>query len=136
FFDTPYKTDGDSAFGTGGGGDASSVFADFVAETAALARTRVPQPYVAMTDLGAVAGGFQSGPDLLAHLQAELALPAETPRLTVVLGHAGAGKSVLFSSLFAALHQKFTADKRAQRDGCRPILFLPGHIRDRQVSTL
>ncbi len=136
FFDTPYKADADQGFGPGSAGDARSVFADFVAETAESTRTRVPQPFVAMSDLGAVAGGFASGPDLLAHLQTELAAPPATPRLTIVLGHAGAGKSVLFSALFSALHQKFAADKRAQRDGTRPLLFLPGHIRDRQVSTL
>lgn len=136
FFDTPYKADGDTAFGTGGGEDARSVFAEFVDDTAGLASRRVMQPFVALSALGDSAGGFVNGDDLLERLVTDLSSPAAGPRLTIVIGHAGAGKSVLFASLFASLHHRFAAEKRAQRSAARPILFLPGHIRDRQIKTL
>lgn len=136
FFDAPYKADGDTAFGTGGGEDARSVFSDFVDENADAAATRVPQPYVALSALGEASGGFAAGEDLLERLVADFAEPPESPRLTIVMGHAGAGKSVLFATLFAALHQRFAREKRSQRSAVRPILFLPAHIRDRHVRTL
>ncbi|MFM9942249.1 MAG: hypothetical protein ACKVP7_22425 [Hyphomicrobiaceae bacterium] len=136
FFDTPYKADGDTAFGTGSGDEARSVFAEFVADTAEMTAARVPQPFVALSALGDADGGFAAGDDLLQRLLADLSSHPDGPCLTIVMGHAGAGKSVLFASLFAALHQRFAVEKRAQRSAVRPILFLPAHIRDRQVRTL
>ncbi len=136
FFDTPYKADGDGAIGTGGGEEARSVFAEFVEAHRDIAGARVPQPFVVLSSLGGDRGGFSAGTDLFTDLVAELTAPADGPRLTLVLGHAGAGKSVLFAALFTALHRHFAAQKRAQRLASRPILFLPEHIRSRKVRSL
>ena len=129
FFDTPYKADGDKAFGSGGGEEARSVFADFVREAAEQIAARVPQPYVALSSLGEDRGGFGAGADLLVPLVEMLSEPPDGPSLTIVIGSAGAGKSVLFAALFEALARHFAEEKRGQRLASRPILFLPGHIR-------
>ena len=42
FFDTPYKIDGDEAFGAGRSAEARSVFADFVRDSRAMIAARVP----------------------------------------------------------------------------------------------
>ena len=136
FFDTPYKIDGDEAFGAGRGAEARSVFADFLRDSRAMITARVPQPFVALSSLGAERGGFGSGPDLLPTLVAALITPPDAPGITIIIGNAGAGKSCLFAALFDALNRHFAAEKRAQRLASRPILFLPAHIRDAQVKSV
>lgn len=136
FFDTPYKADDDGAFGAGRGREARSVFDAFVREHRNLDKARVPQPFEALSALGGAVGGFAAGEDLLAHLAAEMTEAPEGPRLTIVMGNAGAGKSVLFASLFSLLNRQFSAEKKAQRSASRPVLFLPEHIRDCSVATL
>ncbi len=135
FFDTPYKIDGDT-LGTGRGAEARSVFADFIRDSQATLEQRVPQPYVALSSLGAAGGGFASGPDLLPVLSAELAEPPERAQITIIIGNAGAGKSCLFAALFDALNRHFATEKRAQRLASRPILFLPSHIRNAHVKSM
>lgn len=136
FFDTAYKDAADTGFGEGLGSDSSEVFRAFQRQGKALAQSRVPQPFEAMSGLGNAAGGFGVGPDLLAHLVAEMSAPPVAPRLTIVLGNAGAGKSYLFAALFAELHARFLDEKRRQRQVTRPVLFLPDHIRGSRVATL
>ena len=136
FFDTPYKSDGDEAFGAGRGADARSVFADFVRDSRRMIETRVPQPFVALSSLGGDSGGFASGPDLLDALAVEFIQPPHAPGIAIVIGNAGAGKSCLFAALFDRLNRHFAAEKRAQRLASRPILFLPEHIRSVQVKSV
>ena len=136
FFDTPYKSDDDAAFGAGRGREARSVFEGFVRKHRDIDRTRVPQPYVALGGIAGGAGSFASGGDLYRNLLSELTADATGPQLTIILGNAGAGKSVLFSALFSALDQHFRDAKRRQQAAPRPILFLPEHIRDTSVATL
>ena len=136
FFDTPYKSDGDDAFGAGSGGGARSVFDSFIRDNREAIAARVPQPFVALSSLGGERGGFASGGDLLPVLAAELAEPPATACLTIVIGNAGAGKSCLFAALFDTLNQHFATEKRAQRLASRPVLFLPAHIRREQVASV
>lgn len=136
FFDTPYKIDGDDAVGSGRGAEARSVFAEFIHDSRSMIAARVPQPYVALSSLGAARGGFASGPDLLPVLTAELAEPPERAQITIIIGNAGAGKSCLFAALFDALNRHFATEKRAQRLSSRPILFLPSHIRKAHVKSM
>ncbi len=136
FFDTAYKDAADTGFGEGLGSDSSEVFRAFQRQGKMLSQTRVPQPFEAMSGLGNASGGFGGGADLLTHLVAEMSAPPTAPRLTVVLGNAGAGKSHLFAALFAELHARFLEEKRRQRQVTRPVLFLPDHIRGSPVATL
>lgn len=135
FFDTPYKSDGDEAFGAGRGANARSVFADFIRDSRRMIETRVAQPFVALSSLGS-GGGFASGPDLLEALAVEFTVPADAPGIAIVIGNAGVGKSCLFAALFDRLNRHFAAEKRAQRLASRPILFLPEHIRSEQVKSV
>lgn len=136
FFDTPYKTDGDAAFGTGRGGTAHSVFAEFLREHQDVLRNRVAQPFVELSSFGEQAGGFGAGVDLRDHLIEQIKAPPAGPEITIVIGNAGAGKSYLIASLFDALAKHFAAEKRALRLASRPILFLPEHIRDKQIRSM
>jgi hypothetical protein len=136
FFDTAYRDQGGQAFGAGRGRAAVSHLRDFERRSAALAAMRVPQPFETMSAAGAGPGGFSAGPDLLVHLMEELAAPAAGPQLTIVLGNAGAGKSYLFSALFAGLHRHFLAEKAAQRMAARPVTFQPEDIRSERVGSL
>ncbi|HRD78798.1 MAG TPA: hypothetical protein PK264_23150, partial [Hyphomicrobiaceae bacterium] len=135
FFDTPYKWE-PAEFGTQSGADAASVFHEFAKGSERLMSSRVAQPFHALSGLGEQRGGFQSGPDLVEHLVEELTTPAVRPRLIVVAGAAGAGKSVAFAALFARLHAHFLGEKRHHRSAGRPVLFLPQHIQEQQVSSL
>ena len=136
FFDTPYKSDDDGAFGAGRGSEARSVFEAFLREHGDLEKNRIPQPFTALSRLGHGEGGFGEGGDLLPLLVDDLTAPSDGPRLTVLIGNAGAGKSMLFAALFAALDNRFRDAKRRQQPASRPILFLPEHIRERSVRTL
>ena len=136
FFDTAYKVDDSEGFGEGAGSGASEAFKAFQRQGGSLVHTRVAQPYETMSAAGAASGGFGAGPDLLPHLLGELESNTSEPRLTIILGNAGAGKSVLFSALFAALHARFMNEKRRHRLVNRPLLFLPDFIREKQVRTL
>ncbi len=136
FFDTPYKSDGDGAFGTGRGGEARSVFTEFRRQNHDALAARVPQPFVALSAFGTSPGGFGTGEDLRDHLLERFKEPPDGPELTVIIGNAGAGKSYLFASLFEELSRHFATEKRALRLATRPILFLPEHIRDQQVRSM
>ncbi|MEZ5854420.1 MAG: hypothetical protein R3D67_06570 [Hyphomicrobiaceae bacterium] len=137
FFDTAYKLDDEQAgFGEGAGSSASEVFRRFHRHGRALSRQRVGQPYEVLSGLGTEVGGFGHGDDLLSHLEAELGAPDAAPRLTLIVGNAGAGKSHLFASLFASLHERFLEAKRHHRGAMRPVVFLPEHIRDQKTASL
>lgn len=136
FFDTPYKSDGDGAFGTGRGGEARSIFTEFRRQNQGALAARVPQPFVTLSAFGAEPGGFGTGSDLRDHLLERFKEPPDGPELTIVIGNAGAGKSYLFASLFEELSRHFATEKRALRLATRPILFLPEHIRDKQVRSM
>ena len=92
-------------------------------------RRRVPQPYT-VENVEESPGG---GADLLEHLERELTAPLakEDPetakRLHVVIGPAGAGKTILFESLYASLYQNFISRKRELYDARRPFQLTPQH---------
>ena len=85
---------------------------------------RVPQAYSQET------GG--SGHDLLGHLFKDIDATQDSQEATVwlVAAPAGYGKSVLFSSLFSKLYNRFHSEKRHQRLYPRPMPMLPAHIRE------
>lgn len=91
------------------------------------ARKRVSQPYAVVNS------SERGGPDLLDHLEREFSTvleredPETSKRLHVVIGGAGAGKSVLFEFLFARLYTKFSDRKKQQIDARRPFQLTPEH---------
>jgi len=94
-----------------------------------LARKRVPQPYCILVN-----DEPQSyGDDLLTVLLNGLYQPT-SPSLRFIVGAAGAGKTILFGTLFSRLYQHFLDKKRRLEIFPRPTPFIPEHLR--QASTL
>ena len=85
---------------------------------------RVPQPFTMLNG-----PGVPTGEDLAFHLRQCLSAP-QRACLHVIVGPAGAGKSVLFHALFSQLSAMFLAGKKALRSGSRPIPLLPSYLRD------
>ena len=93
--------------------------------------TRVAQRYTAES----AAGEQREGDDLLDTLFAELR-SVGAPKVRVVVGRAGSGKSVLFNSLFHRLYEEFLDFKRRRVLRPRPVPFVPHHLRDAGVPRL
>ena len=102
-----------------------------------VARKRIAQPFRVIQSLGSDDDGPR--PDLLDVLRAELRNPLskkDRPTIHVVVGPAGMGKSVLFSSLYAHLYEDFQANKRAHELSARPFALLPEHLDDATAPTI
>ena len=85
-------------------------------------RRRIQQPFVQD-------GVNNNGIDLLSHLRAEIKTAVE-PCIRFVVGSAGAGKSVLFNSLFSVLYRDFLDAKARLEMSPRPIPLIPEHLRN------
>jgi hypothetical protein len=72
----------------------------------------------------------RQGEDLLDHIKRSLSEEGrgEGPGLTIVVGPAGAGKSVLFEALFSTLYNHFQAEKKQDKIFRRPIPLLPQYL--------
>ncbi|WP_432841241.1 NACHT domain-containing protein [Dactylosporangium sp. CA-092794] len=117
FFDTPFRWDGAAAQQ-----QAATAARKLHGEGEQAARSRTPQPFERVSR-------GQEGPDLLGELQRRFGGSAEWDRpIILVTAPAGSGKSMLFKSLFAALHTQFLAGKRQQRRGRRPLPLLPEYL--------
>ncbi|MBU1004507.1 MAG: pentapeptide repeat-containing protein [Nanoarchaeota archaeon] len=66
--------------------------------------------------------------DLLEHLLEKFVNP-EHACLRLIIAPAGYGKSVLTEALYTRLNDKFTKDKQTQKNSARPMLMLPGHVK-------
>ncbi|MEL6317238.1 MAG: hypothetical protein AAFR16_06320, partial [Pseudomonadota bacterium] len=86
---------------------------------------RAPQPFRRLSGLESPPPGTPAdGPDLFAHLAAEMSGPPQAPRLRIIAGAAGIGKSVLIGGLLGALQDGFNAAKsRADGAAARPLFF-------------
>jgi len=83
---------------------------------------RVPQPY--SVSAGEVK---RQGQDLLPDLIRELDR-RDSPCLRVIVGAAGAGKTVLFQALFGQLYTHFQRQKRGQLLYPRPVPLIPEYL--------
>lgn len=86
---------------------------------------RVPQPYSILEDQEPQV----TGDDLLVTLRDEL-IRASGPRLRIVVGTAGAGKSILFQNLFSLIYDHFLERKKSINLFPRPVPFIPDYLRD------
>ena len=120
FFDTDFRWDSGRATATAARrlkdrGDATR-------------RSRVPQPY--LDEIGAVAGQ-----DLLRTVYDQLKL-GTGPNVHIIAGPAGAGKSILFESLYASLYDNFHANKQKQVRSPRPVPLLPEYLEFSDAPTV
>jgi hypothetical protein len=113
FFDTAFRWE-ESA-------DAPSAAKDLQREGEALRSQSVDQPYEL------IHGGttVRAGANLRGDLYSALAKPSGTRTIHLVVGPAGAGKSHMFSALFAQLYADFLKAKQEQRPHARPLPLLP-----------
>ncbi len=86
---------------------------------------RAPQPYRRLAALAPNAAPVETGRDLFDRLAPDFAAAPAGPRLIVLCGPAGVGKSVLTAELLNAAHGAFNAAKNRDALGARPILFEP-----------
>jgi hypothetical protein len=76
----------------------------------------------------------KGGADLVEHLERAIAGDGQAPKLRIIEGSAGSGKTVAFNALVASLYRQFIDAKRARRECRRPIVFLPGHLRGKKIG--
>jgi pentapeptide repeat protein len=89
----------------------------------------VPQPF-------ADSSGAKAGDDLLFTLTNVLLEPAPGPRIHIVAGPAGIGKSAVFESLFATLFEEFQTKKRSRVKAARPLPLLPEYLERADARTI
>ncbi len=70
--------------------------------------------------------------DLVEYLK--LAIRDPGPKLRIIDGAAGSGKTIAFNALTSALYHEFIAAKRARHARARPVVFLPEHLRGRKIG--
>jgi len=122
YFDTPFKLEETP-------GEFRSTITSL--RDPAIHQRRVPQPYRVI-----VAGeARESGADLLPQLFKELRRP-QSPCLRIVVGPAGAGKSVLFHALFSQLYREFSDHKKRNEVFARPFPFIPEYLKGRRAGLL
>ena len=115
FFDAPFRIEEaqDSASTIGALRDSN------------LIKERVPQPYTVDSQ-----NEPQSNDDLLNTLKDKFIQHRRRPSLRIVVGPAGAGKSLLFRSLFTVLYDHFLEQKKGHSNFPRPIPLLPEYLRN------
>ena len=111
FFDMPFKYEEAPKY--------QSVISDL-----RKAPVRIPQPFSIMRGGNLVKGNG----DLLEELWQDFR-SLESPKLRIVVGPAGIGKSWLFRSLFSRLYTHFINQKRRLEVFPRPIPLLPSYIK-------
>jgi len=92
---------------------------------------RVAQPFSIREGLSETARS-KPNMDLVAYLKA--AIRDSGPKLRVIDGAAGSGKTVAFNALASELYHEFITAKRARHARGRPIVFLPEHLRGRHIG--
>jgi hypothetical protein len=92
---------------------------------------RVAQPFAIRDGLGE---GCRAKPsmDLVDYLKAAIHAPG--PKLHIIDGAAGSGKTIAFNALTSALYHEFITAKRARHARPRPVVFLPEHLRGRKIG--
>ena len=112
FFDTAFKVEEAPR--------SASAIGDIRAHSAS--QKRIPQPF----ECDEI--NIAENSDLLEHLSKTIALGAG-PKVNVIVGRAGSGKTILFRSLFSKLYEQFTTAKRQHGRMLRPIPLLPEHLK-------
>ncbi len=92
---------------------------------------RVPQPFF-LRQGAAGSCRAKPGTDLVEHLKTVICEPG--PKLRIIDGAAGSGKTIAFNALASALYHEFITAKKARHARVRPIVFLPEHLRGRRIG--
>lgn len=93
---------------------------------------RVRQPFRIFAATGEET---ERGPDVVAYLEQALSKTCREPRIRIVVGPAGAGKTIAFSQLFVRVYEKFQDAKKRKQVASRPIPMVPKHINRSRGAT-
>lgn len=122
FFDTDFRWDV--------GREARTAARNLQERGEATRRRRIQQPFTTSQSDAA-------GADLLQTLVNRLSLISTSgPSVHIVAGPAGAGKTVLFETLYAELYRRFLENKRAQVLSPRPLPLLPEYLAAADAPTV
>ena len=94
---------------------------------------RVAQPFSLRTCINSDQAEPVKG-DLVEYLETALIEPEQGPRLRIIEGHAGSGKTVALTALFRSAYREFIEAKKSRHDRRRPIVFLPEHLRGGKIG--
>ncbi len=72
--------------------------------------------------------------DLVEYLETALIEPEQGPKLRIIEGHAGSGKTVALTALFRSAYREFIEAKKSRHERRRPIVFLPEHLRGGKIG--
>lgn len=128
YFDTPYMQDEMDGRG-------AKTIVDKVLTSLSLER-RIAQPFAIRNTTNWVDTATEDGPDLAEHLFEAMSAPVDGPKVRIIDGPAGGGKSNVFDAVFARYYQHFIENKRSHDIAPRPVLFMPEHMRNKSVANM
>jgi hypothetical protein len=89
-------------------------------------RHRIKQPYEILDQAMAVK---ERKDDISKDLAGLFAKGSEKPRVVLLLGPAGAGKTSAFNAVFQKTFEAFKERRQKREEACRPLPLIPSHIR-------
>lgn len=89
-------------------------------------KIRIKQPYEVLDQTMAVRVRKD---DIAKDLGALFAKGSDNPRIVLLLGPAGAGKTSAFNAVFQKTFETFKERRQKREEACRPLPLIPSHIR-------
>ena len=117
FFDAEFRSDSNR--------EAADIARHLVNEADQVQKLRVNQPFVHLSGHGEQIG---SGDCVVSHIHQHFAKSSSQPRLTLIVGPAGAGKSIAFNEFFRRCYEDFQKNKARRMVGTRPLALTPRHL--------
>ena len=106
---------------------------EIIDETKEIENLLIPQPYRKQP------GEYQKdeiNDDLVKDLTTLFSRTAKEPKIIILVGPAGAGKSAAFNLIYARTYANFIERKRKRDSACRPIPLTPKHIKRNRGAEL
>ena len=89
-------------------------------------KIRIKQPYEVLDQTMAIR---ERKDDIAKDLAALFAKGTDKPRIVLLLGPAGAGKTSAFNAVFQKTFETFKDRRQKREEACRPLPLIPSHIR-------
>lgn len=118
FFDAPYRIE-----------EAPEAASAMKSIVEAPTTKRVPQPYHLLDGHEFKVAGEDLVVDLFGEMRPTRTARASHAKLRIVVGEAGAGKSVFFQALFKRIYDHFQTQKQKQHVSSRPVPLIPDYLR-------
>lgn len=125
FFDAPYRSESQQETTEERKAASGVKSAIDPLQKSGLSIRRVPQPYSQLINNDYK----KQGDDLLTELLSDFKRYEENSCIRIVVGPAGAGKTILFNALFSSLYQNFHYNKNKNIITPRPVPLIPEYLR-------